>query len=333
MSIRFSTVFFCLSFLVFRIQAIAEPLDPLERDVYLMGTTFRVVLYEENKDKGISDLEAIIQTVEQTENQLSTWIPNSELSRLNDFPAARQFAMSPSLCSLWPKLELWVSQTNGSFDPSVGNLAAVWGIHGSFRIPEKTEISGALENTGFQYLKRNGCILIKTKAIRIDPGAFGKGEAMDRAIEVAEKRKMAALLIDFGGQLAVRGIPPQHEGWSSSLANPIFRTQESAVKVVLKQGSISTSGGSERDGNIDGKRIGHHLDPKTGYPVDFFGSVAVWRMKALEADMLSTALYVMGPDKGYHWAVQRGLAACFLISKEGKIQIISTPAFDSLTTN
>lgn len=307
-----------------------ESADPLERDVYLMGTTFRVVLYEKENEKSLADLEAIVKVVERTEDELSTWRPNSELSRLNDFPALQPFGMSPMLCSLWPKLESWVNQTDGSFDPSVGNLATIWGIHGTFRIPEKNEVLIALENTGFQHIKRNGCILTRTKSIRVDPGAFGKGEAIDRALQVAEDRKMGAMLIDFGGQLAARGTPPQQEGWMTSLANPKVRTQESEVKLLLKNGSISTSGGSERDGMVDGKRIGHHLNPKTGYPVDSFGSVAVWRPSALEADILSTALYVMGPDKGYRWAIQQQIAACFLIAKDEEIQILVTPAFNMM---
>jgi FAD:protein FMN transferase len=308
----------------------ADGPEPTEREVYLMGTSFHLVLYEKDREKGIRDLEELVRTVEATENQLSTWRPESELSRLNKQPVSEPFLLSPSLCSLWEKLESWVSETGGAFDPSVGNLSEIWGIHSTFRIPNDQEISGALQNTGFQNLKRIDCTVTKVRPVLIDVGAFGKGEAIDRALKVANDRKMGSLLIDFGGQLAVRRIPPEKPGWESFLANPVYRQEPSSVHIVLKEGSLSTSGGSERDGEAHGKRIGHHLDPRSGQPIEFFGSVTTWREEALEADILSTTLYVMGPEKGYQWALDKNIAACFQIIKGKGVEIVQTPAFQSL---
>jgi thiamine biosynthesis lipoprotein len=332
MLFQFIKSIFFIAFLFPNLTTADSP-ELLEREVYLMGTSFHIALYESDREKALSDLEAIIKVVEETENQLSTWKPNSELSTLNQFPLSKPFAMSSSLCAMWENMEPWVSQTDGAFDPSVGSLTRVWGIHDSFRIPKKSEIQTALASTGFQLLKRTGCVLIKTRPVQIDPGAFGKGEAIDRVLQLAEDRRMGPLFIDFGGQLAVRGTLPQQPGWESWLANPIVREQESTVEMILKEGSLSTSGGSERDGYVKGKRIGHHMDPKSGYPVPSFGSVSVWRKKGLEADMLSTALYVMGPQKGYEWALKHQVAACFLVVHGEKIEVLPTPSFVSLISN
>lgn len=187
-----------------------------------------------------------------------------------------------------------------------------------------------MKNTGFQYFVRTGCVLAKSRPVLIDVGGFGKGEAIDRVLQVAQQRNMGPLLINFGGQLAVRGIPPQSEGWGAALASAADRLKESLIKINLKNGSLSTSGGSERDGEIDGKRIGHILNPKTGYPVPSFGSVALWKAGALEADILSTALYVMGPDQGYQWALRQNTAACFQIIRGDEVEVLQTPSFESL---
>jgi thiamine biosynthesis lipoprotein len=99
----------------------------------------------------------------------------------------------------------------------------------------------------------------------------------------------------------------------------------------MRGGSLSTSGGSERDRFAAGRRISHHLDPRTGEPAAFIGSVSVWHPSAFVADVLSTALFVMGPEKGLSWAEARGLAACDLqMDAAGRVTPTMTAAFRPL---
>lgn len=322
-----------LSLVYLLFVSLAGAAEPLERDVYLMGTSFQVVLYESDRNKGLEDLEALVRIVEEAEDQLSTWRPESELSRLNEQPISKPFHLSPPLCALWKKLEKSVRETDDAFDPSVGSLARIWGIHDVFRIPDRNEIADAMKNVGFHNYERTACTLAKSRAVVIDVGGFGKGEAIDRAMQVAEERRMGPLLINFGGQLAVRGLPPQRDGWEAVLADAADRMKESPIKINLQKGAISTSGGNERDGEINGKRIGHILNPKTGYPVPSFGSVTVWKIEALEADILSTALYVMGPEIGYQWAEKHNVAACFQLIQDGERIVLQTPSFHSLLSD
>ena len=98
----------------------------------------------------------------------------------------------------------------------------------------------------------------------------------------------------------------------------------------MRAGSLSTSAGSERDLVVSGLRIAHHFDPRTGRPATFTGSVTVWHERGLVADMLSTALYVMGPEPGLQWAEARGIAACYLIPERGTLRVETTRAFRRL---
>jgi len=116
-------------------------------------------------------------------------------------------------------------------------------------------------------------------------------------------------MIDLGGQVAVGG--PAEAPWPVALAHPQHRDAV-ALRLHLAEGSLATSGGSERDVRVAGRTLGHVLDPRTGAPVSRRGSVTVWHGRALVADVLSTALYVMGPEAGLRWAEERGIAACFL---------------------
>src|SRR5262249_288363 len=99
---------------VFRSILSAEPAEPLEREAYLMGTSFDSILYETGREKGIRDSEAILKIIEETEQQLSTWRESSEVSQLNRQPLNTEMLMSPSLCELVQRLQRISSFTEGT---------------------------------------------------------------------------------------------------------------------------------------------------------------------------------------------------------------------------
>ncbi len=286
--------------------------EPFERNVYSMGTKLRLVLLESDPETALRDSEDLIRAVEATERQLSTWKPESELSRLNRAEIGQPVKLTSQLFHLICKTNEWMMLTHGAFDPGIGKLLQVWGVHHSFRIPSEDEISQGIAVSGLRYVRMNSktSTVTKIKDVLIDPGAFGKGEALDRAMELAESRKMSPLMIDFGGQVVVHG----NRTWSVAIAQPSDRLESEDEALFLKSGSISTSGFSERSGKVGNRTINHILDPVTGHPVDPFGSVTVWHPKALVADILSTALYVMGPVKGYEWATRNKIAATFIVN-------------------
>ncbi len=293
-----------LSFLLFHPAG-----EPMEREVYLMGTILRITSYAQERERGIREMEAAVRVIEKTEMELSTWRPQSEFSRLNSQPAGIPFSLSPSTCALMQKLDRWVKVTHGAFDPSVGKLILIWGILGEMRIPDRAEINEALTETGFVHLHldQEKCTVTKEKPVVLDAGAFGKGEALDRVLSLAETEGFAPMVLNFGGQVAVWQAPSFIE-----IANPLTRGFSSGNVLQISRGSVSTSGQSEHKERVRGKAIGHILNPRTGMPCPDFGSVTVWSSSALDADVLSTALFVMGPKRGFAWASARGIKACFL---------------------
>ena len=173
-----------------------------------------------------------------------------------------------------------------------------------------------------------GCLAVRRRDIAFDAGGFGKGEALDRARTLALARHIEHWMVNLGGQVMVSGRPPDGSVWRVSVAHPSDRDVP-AVSVVLTEGSLATSGG-ERDVYTGRRRLGHIIDPRTGHPVSRAGSVTVWHSRGLVADVLSTALYVMGVEEGLSWAERNQVAACFLIPEGKRLEIRVTPRFQEL---
>ena len=304
------------------------PLLRVERTVFLMGTLARFVAEASDRDTGLERLERMVRVVEATEAELSTWRGDSVLSRLNRQAIGAPRPVPEATCDLFDRLAAWHVATGGTFDPAVGRLVDAWGLRGSG--PPPGGASPAAATAGFHHVEidRARCTVVRRAAVTLDAGAFGKGEALDR-VRQAEPGVEGAWLVDFGGQVAVSG-PGADGPWLVDIAHP-ERRAEPAARLRLHAGSIATSGPSERDLRLDdGGRIGHILDPRSGRPVVRSASVTVWHRQAFVADVLSTALYVMGVEVGLAWAGERGLAAMYLVpgGASGGLGRRATPAFE-----
>ena len=288
----------------------------VERAVYVMGTRARLVADAVDRTAGLARLERMVRTLEETEAELSTWREDSALSALNRQPVAVPWAAPGKLCALLSELEGWHGETGGAFDPAVGPLISVWGLRTGGRQPTPRELQAATARAGFRHLSIDleRCSVVRRADVTVDAGAFGKGEALRRVLELDDGRA-GSWLVDLGGQVAVAGVAPG-EAWAVAVAHPM-RRDHPVVDLSLSRGSLATSGGSERDLTFGGARVGHILDPRTGSTVVRCASVSVWHDDPLAADVLSTSLYVMGVEAGLAWAEARGIAASFIVPADG----------------
>jgi len=248
----------------------------MTRAQYLMGTVCEISAPE------TAHIDAAFAEGARIEAMISTWREDSELSRLN----RGEGAASPELAALLHTADDWRDRTGGAFDPRLGALIALWDIRGEGRVPSTDEIKAAPHTI-------------------YEEGAFGKGYAIDRMLDVLGA---SDVVINFGGQLGVRGA---HR---VTIADPEDRARP-VVELTIHDSSLSTSSGSEKTFLAGGRRFSHILDPRTGQALPPRGSVSVIAADALTADILSTALYVMGPDAGLRWAREHGVTAIFIDHK------------------
>ncbi|MDH3205496.1 MAG: FAD:protein FMN transferase [Gemmatimonadota bacterium] len=277
----------------------------VEREAWLMGTRFHVVI--EGVDRATADRlgESMLREVERIDALLNTWDPSTPLGRLNQAPPSSWTDVDGELAALLRESSGWADATSGAFDTRIGALIDAWDLRGSGRSPQAGELAAALAASGPNAVELGERGLMRSSgAAWMDSGGFGKGAALRAARRLMDESPVpseARVLLDLGGQ--VLAFAPFASPWIVDVAHPLRRF-ESAATLSVHDGSASTSGSSERGRHI--------LDPRSGLPVDPWGSVTVVDADAYTADALSTALYVMGPRTGIAWAEQAGVAALFL---------------------
>ena len=308
----------------------SAPTVRLQRTVILMGTTATFVAEAPSREAALARLERMVRTVEAAESELSTWRNDSALSAINRQAPGQPLPLTTAMCEMLGRLERWRRDTSGAFDPAIGSLIDAWDLRGPGRQPEADALTAARTLAGWPLVgfHRESCTLTRRAHVTLDAGAFGKGEALDR-VRAVEEDGGGGWFIDFGGQMAVSDAPST-VGWPIALAHPVDRDKP-VMELQLNEGSLATSGAYGRTLQLDGgERVGHILDPRTGAPVVGDASVTVWHPNAFTADVLSTALYVMGPETGLDWAAARGFAACYIIPVDGSddVAFLATPAFE-----
>jgi FAD:protein FMN transferase len=267
----------------------------IQREIGVMGTSLAVEITAQTRLEALQASEMAIRAVEAAEQRLSTWIDDSPLSLLNRgtqpetaLPAdhADHTTIAPRTDALLTaELELaefWSGQTHGAFEPRAGALIQAWDLRGQGRIPTPAErIAAAADHSQWE------------------EGGFGKGAALDAALSALRQTGVESAALNLGGQISVL----DGTGTVIEVSHPHHR-QQPVANFWIDSGSVATSGNSERGLRINGRRIGHLLDPRSGQPAPDFGTVTVWAPSAFAADCLSTALFVMGPDAAMTWAEQ-----------------------------
>jgi thiamine biosynthesis lipoprotein len=268
-----------------------------------MGTRLRVELSAPDRAVGIAVIEEVFRVVEDVEEILSDFHLDAELARVNAAAAGVHLPLSEALTRMLSEAFLWSERTEGAFDPVIGSLVAAWDLRGIGRAPPHQELQRARASAGrnaVAFDPVNRTLLRGTPGARLDAGGFGKGEALRAATGRLRELGVESASMDFGGQVHVVGAGPDDSSWRVGVAHPFDRSVQVA-ELMLRDASASTSGPSERGTRVDGRPVSHHIDPRTGRPVEAWGSVTVVALDPFVADALSTALYVMGPTEGMRW--------------------------------
>lgn len=263
-----------------------------ERTGYVMGTMLSVTVEAPDSAFASASLDSAFALATRLDHLLSNYRPESELSRLAH-QAPEPLKLSPLTLGFLSRTLAWSGLSQGALDPTVGPLVHAWGFDSEHPArPPAHVLDSVKQLCGFQHIAIDASdhVVALPAGYTVDPGATGKGYAlavMDSALLALGVTRWNA---DFGGQLYCRG--------DDSLWVPVRHPRSDTAALAwlrFARGSVSTSGDYERYFEEEGRRFAHIIDPRTGWPVQGRASVTVYAPDPLDADALSTTLFVLGP--------------------------------------
>ncbi len=299
--------------------------QPQEKQLFAMDTVMTLTVWGEAS--ALTDLQ---QRLQEADSRLSVTNPNSLVSRLNRgetvTPEEHIYALLENAAQLG-------EETEGRLDLCLYPVTRLWGFTtGTYRIPTQEELHKALSCTGnHRLILENGTVRLEAGA-QLDLGAVAKGWAGAQCIKLLDEeyQEVTAAILHLGGNIQTYGTKPGKDPWRIGIQSP---TGDGLAGVLELSGTwaVVTSGGYERYFEENGKRYCHIIDPATGFPVENdLLSVTIVSKEGLQADGLSTALYVMGLEKAAEfWKQHRDFEAVFLTA-EGAAYV--TPGLRSALT-
>jgi FAD:protein FMN transferase len=287
-----------------------------------MACRFEVILAGEDAHH-LSAARAALDRVDNIETRLTVFRNTSALMQLNRTAANGPVSIGTDLLYLLLLCQEVHEATEAAFDITSAPLSRCWGfLRRQGGIPSNDDFSRALERVGMQHVVIEadaGTVMFDRPGIELNLGAIGKGWALDRVADTLQMTGVNALL--SAGRSSVRAVTPAAQteaapaGWLINLTSP--RLEKPIGRVTLRHGAVGTSGAGEQFFEVDGKRYGHIIDPRTGWPTEGALSVSVLAAEAAVADALSTAFFVGGIDLARRYCDQHPF-----------VQVIFTPDDD-----
>ena len=287
---------------------------------YLMGTWCDLTIFDESEENATAAAEVAFQEIARLERVMSTWSPDTELSGVNGMAGMGPQPISQDLADVIGAALEACRTSGGTFDPTVGSLLTLWRFNTERpTIPASRALADARTRVGCGKvsLDRDLPTVQLPAGASLDLGGIGKGYAVDRALDVLRGLGVRRAKLDFGSSsLAFEGHV--EGGWPVVLADPRDRERPLA-SFRVEHGSVSSSGQREHSFVRNGQRYGHIFDPRTGRPIQSnLLLVTVIAPDATRADALSTALFVMGADRGAQLVSQMpGVSAIFVKAGPG----------------
>jgi thiamine biosynthesis lipoprotein len=273
-----------------------------------MGSTYSVVLYDEDRNKMQTAADHALEEARRLDNLLSNYKPESEWSKVNREASAHPVRISNEVFDLLAACMEYSRRSEGAFDISVGPLMKIWGFYkGTGHMPKPGEIDAARRAVGYRHIvldRAAHTVYFDQPGFNIDPGGIGKGYAVDRMVDILRRAGIRnALISAAGSSIYCLGQPPGESGWRIQIEDPKDegrpsvvgeRARGRATEAVLKNESISTSGSSEKFFVADGKVWSHIMDPRTGYPARGVLSVSVIAPRTLDTEAWTKPYFVNG---------------------------------------
>ena len=292
---------------------------------FYMGTLFDITVSHSDAKKASEIIDKVFDEIKRIELLTSKFMPDSELSRINQNASENDYPISEEVYNLL-KISIQYSKiTKGAFDITIGAIQDLWNFDDEdSQIPSSKSILPLLPLVGFKniMLKKNFHVRLKKNGMKLDLGAIAKGYAVNQGIEILKNNNINNAILNGGGDLKCIGEKKQGSPWKIGVRHP---RKPSSIIATLKGNnqSIATSGDYQNFFVKNKVRYHHLLNPETGWPAIGMQSATIISDDAMLADVMATAVFVMGPERGIAFIESQKHLEGFLIDSNGN-KIIST---------
>jgi thiamine biosynthesis lipoprotein len=273
--------------------------SPFNYTELLMDTEVSLQLFGRKEGEARRVKETLFEEMRRLEQLLSCCDPQSEIFEINHAAGKKPVAVSPETAEVMQEALHYAAISEGAFDPTIAPLLELWGFReGDYRVPAPDELAQAGGAVDYRSVEAGGGeVYLPRRSMALDLGGIAKGYIIDCGLALLARSGVSHALINAGGDVGILGPKADGSPWKIGLKHP---RSEKILAVIPRgeRGAVVTSGDYERFFEKDGVRYHHILDPRTGRPASSLISVTVVAPTAVQADALSTALFVMGPERG-----------------------------------
>lgn len=310
-----------------------------------MGTIWNLSWQQPDQPLASGEVRDRVQAaLDRIDRQMSSWKADSTLSRFNRADAGTWHRLPADFWQVMARALALARATDGAYDPTVAPLVELWGFGAGKRKhspPSAQAVAAELARVGWRQLQLDplGRRLLQPGGVALDLSSVAKGQAIDQVARALAQLGIHDFLFELGGDLRVRGERPGGGDWRIALERPdaasvrVRQSDDVMETLALDHGAVVTSGDYRHRFRDAGASYSHHIDPRSGYPVQHgLASVTVRGETALYADPLGTAMMVLGPKQGLAFAEERGIAVLMVERTDRGFRQLASPAWRRLQT-
>ena len=285
----------------------------------IMGTRIVVELWADDATQANAAIDAVMAEMVNIDNNMSTYKPDSEVSRVNGNAAKAPMVISPELFDLLTTALEFSRITEGAFDITYASVGFMYDFR-AHKKPTEAEIESALPAVNYHHVvldQKTRTVFFTQPGVRIDLGGIGKGYAVDRGIAILQAKGVSHALVTAGGDSRIIG-DRFGKPWIVGIRHPDDKAHVIA-KIPLVDTAMSTSGDYERYFDEDGVRYHHIIDPRTGKSASKVRSATILASTATRTDGLSKTAFVLGAEEAMKIYEKLDDVDAILVTPDGRV--------------
>ena len=293
-----------------------------KRKLSMLGSPFEMTVVAKDTIQAAFYIDMAVAEVKRIENLISDWIPDSQISNVNNNAGIKAVKVDKEVFNLIERA-IKVSQiTSGAFDISYASMDKIWKFDGSMTtMPSEEAIKNSVSKIGYKNIFLNPkeqTVFLKMEGMKLGLGGIGQGYIADKVKELLKSKGCMSGIVNVSGDINAWGKQTNGKPWTVAIINPMNKNKIFAT-FSLDDSAVETSGSYEKYVIFNGIRYAHIIDPRTGYPAQGVVSVSIFAKQTEIADALATGVFVLGVETGLDLVNQLKGIECIIVDDKGEV--------------